>query len=455
MPTNFLPWLVRNATLSDRSAIAKEMIDELKRRIARTLSDEAGTLGDDHELLSAMVAVVANNSLEDPNDIVAHALEAAGSDAEGLIDTFAREALVASNFDHLFDIAERYSGWRADRDVLAALCSEGLAPAAQTQPKSKLPPRNLLFDSASRRRSTGADYGGANVSHLFMEADPPDPGKGWVIQATVYEVFFAALSEALSDGGVAGWSTMPRNAEKSWLGKALRAMEGLAEHIACEWKTSGHWPTVGEIYRHTDLKPPESNSHFEKRALSSFRFALRDVAIDLATIGKGLEANGLIDAREIESVVESAYWNDDVWLWGFAERRLSFELHSQAAAKILVERVNGQLDKSITSFSDRSTHVAQLALFAYDHGLAALAKKLLGRALNCVLGYGAYEDPFALEVLESLNLLAKRGDAKSGEALLSLAGEFEALTGSTDEEAASSPGTVLQGHLWVLPGKHS
>ena len=434
VPSGFLPGLVRIAKPSDREEVAREAIQELKQRVARTLSDESGAIGDEQEHLSAMVAVAASNSLNDPSDVVAYVLEAASSDMDSVVGIFVREALLASNFDYLFDVAEPHARWRVARDVLAAMCSEGLAPSARPDLKANSHPAicclALALGGEAERPNTEQD-----ISHLFVDGEPAGPEKGWIINDTVYEVFFSALFEALSGRVASGWAKMTADAELKWLGEAVRALEQLAEHIGREWKSSGYWPTVAEIYDRIDLSPPLSNSYFDKRALTFVRFAIRDIVIDLATIGKGLDRNALIHDRDIESVVESAFWSDDVWLWGFAERRLPLALHSQSAAKILVERVDTQLDRSITSFSERSTHLVQLALFAFDHGLLEHAKSVLSRAFSCVLGYGTYEDPFALEVLESLHLLAESGDAKSAEALLGLAGEFEALTVSTDEEA--------------------
>ena len=70
-------------------------------------------------------------------------------------------------------------------------------------------------------------------------------------------------------------------------------------------------------------------------------------------------------------------------------------------------------------------------MFASDYDLVSLAQKELKRAVGCLLGYGWRKDPFALEVLESLGLVAKNND-DARKALLNLAGEFEAITDYTD-----------------------
>ena len=126
----------------------------------------------------------------------------------------------------------------------------------------------------------------------------------------------------------------------------------------------------------------------------------------------------------------SPFWLDELWLDTFNERRLP--LHTQDAAQVFVERIGRYLDTKITEFNERATATAKLAMFALDNGLVPLAQKELRRAVGCLLGYGWHKDLLALEVLESLDILAKKGDAEARKAILDLAGEFEAITDYTD-----------------------
>ena len=71
-------------------------------------------------------------------------------------------------------------------------------------------------------------------------------------------------------------------------------------------------------------------------------------------------------------------------------------------------------------------------MFASDNDLFPLAQSELRRAIGCLLGYGWHKDMFAFEVLRSLELLAENDDAEAQEAILDLAGEFEAITVYTD-----------------------
>ena len=112
------------------------------------------------------------------------------------------------------------------------------------------------------------------------------------------------------------------------------------------------------------------------------------------------------------------FWLDELWVDHFTERCIP--LHTPEAAQALVERVGHNLDTKITEVIERTRDTTKLAMFAADHDLAPLAQKELKRAVGCMLGYGWRKDTFALEVLESLDLLARNGDGDALKALIDL-----------------------------------
>ena len=190
------------------------------------------------------------------------------------------------------------------------------------------------------------------------------------------------------------------------------------------------WPTLQNIYGAFELERPASHSYDVQRRFIAVRLALRDIAVDLCTIAKGLDPNALIDVSDIDSVPMSPFWLDELWIETFSERRLL--LHTPRAAQAFVERVGSYLDSTITEFNERATAAVKLAMFASDYDLVLPAQKELRRAVGCLLGYGWRKDTFAFDVLESLHVLSKNGDAKARKAILDLAGEFEAITEYTD-----------------------
>ena len=429
-PSGLLPFIVRSADESIRPKLAKAVITELNWRITHFCDNETAAVNQEYNLVKDIVAVAAGNKLENPTRILTYAKRVARGDAAGLIATYVQASVLASNFDNVFVAGNQYSGFQLDRDVLAALCLDGIAPDTKPKLKALTHPaiRCLAFlkgGGITKRARTRRD-----ISHLFIRSDPPDPTLTVHIHAAMYEAFFAALAAELSGRKAQGWSRIPVNAQTTWLSEAVRTLERLAGGIAEGWKRSRQWPTLRDIYGSFELRPPPSQPSEEQRPFIGIRLALRDIAVDLCTIAKGLDPNALIDVSDIESASMSPFWLDELWLDSFTERRLP--LHAPEAARALVERMGRRLDTEITEFFKRAEDAAKLAMLASDHDLVPLAQKELRRAVGCLLGYGWHKDLFANEVLESLDLLAKSSDADARRALLDLAGEFEAITDYTD-----------------------
>ena len=407
---DMLPFLVRNADESIRADLAQAAVDELNQRIDRRHDNETVSSDQQHDLAGGIVGVAANTKPENAQRVVAFAKQAATADS--LIATYAQESILARNFDNVFAVSRRWSGHQLDREVLAALCLEGLDPATKPKLKALAHPAirclAILKGGIAKRSRTKKD-----LSHLFIGGDGSDARFAEDTREIVYEVFFAALAAELSGGKAQGWSNIPANAQTTWLSEAVRALERLAGDIAEVWKASRRWPTLQDIYRAFKLQQPTSRFHDVRRRFIAVRLALRDIAVDLCTIAKGFDPNALININDIDSVSMSPFWLDALWLDSFAERRLP--LHTPEAAQALVERIGHDLDTKITEFNERTTDATKLAMFAFDNGLIPLAQKELRRAVGCLLGYGWRKDLFALEVLESLDLLAKNGDGDARE----------------------------------------
>ena len=429
-PEGLLPFIVRCADESIRAKVAQAAIDELNQRIDRCHNDDMEYSDRQSELAMSVVAVVASDGSQSAQRVLAYAKRV--MDADALIATYVGESLLAFNFDNVFEAGKQWSRHDIDRDVFVALCFEGLNPAAKPELKALTHPaiRCLAFikgGGATKRSRTKKE-----LSRLFVGSDGSDTMFAAEMRGVLYEVFFAAFAAALSGDKAQGWSKIPEHAQKTWLSDAVRALERLAENITEGWKETRKWPTLQEIYRIFELQQSTSSSNEVQRHLIAVRLALRDIAVDLCTIARGLDALAHIDMSDIESASMSPFWLDEIWFEGFTERRLP--LHSKDAAQELVERIGCHLDTEITEFNERTTTSAKLAMFAYDNGLFSLAQKELRRAAGCLLGYVWRKDMFADEVLESLDLLVKNGDADARNAILDLAGEFEAITDYTDRD---------------------
>lgn len=455
-PDGILPYIVSSADRSIREQLAEDALDELNRR--STLYDRnTGSYNRPSELANAIVAVFAYFAPENAQDVVAYAqkiydarefstiyaqapnLDAnfdrviafakAKEDADALIATYTRESILVFNFDNVFEAGQCWTGFQLDRDVLAALCLEGLAPSQKPKLKALTHPAirclALLKGGAAER-----DRAQRDISRMFVGGDGPDERFDQDTRFVLYEIFFAALASALSGGKAQGWSKIPMDARTTWLSEAVRALEQLAGEIADRWQTLQPWPTLQEIYETFELHPPASRSFTAHRRFTAVLIALRDVAIDLCTIARCLDSNAFIGMDAIEFASKSPFWSNGLWLEAFSERRLP--LHTREAAQVFVERAGSYLDKTITNSNERTTTAIRLAMFASDHGLTPLAQNELRRAARCLLSYGHHKDMFSFEVLESLDLLAKSANEDARKTLLDLAGEFEAITVYTD-----------------------
>ncbi len=194
---DLLPFIVRSADESVRADVVRNTIAELNRRIACRRDNETGTGDRQSELIHAIAAVNANDEPLRAQSLVAYAKRAANADA--LITTYAQESILVRNFDNVFAVGRQWSGHRLDREVFAALCLEGLDPAAKPELKALTHPAircfALLKGGTAKRSQTKKD-----LSRLFAGDDSPDPGFVHDTRRVVYEVFFVALATGLSGG---------------------------------------------------------------------------------------------------------------------------------------------------------------------------------------------------------------------------------------------------------------
>lgn len=426
-PAALLPFLVRSADESIRADIARNAIAELNRRITQLDNDDGGSGPSSHDLAHAIVGVAAGDEFFKPQQVLAWAKRT--HTVDGLVATYVRSSLLAGHYDNVFAAGERWCRHDLDRDVLAALCFEGLAPAAKPKLKAR---KHLAIRCWAAVNGDGATrtWADRDLSRFFDEDDGMEPTLAPQMRGVVYDAFFRALLNALAGGKGHRWAKIPENAESSWFGTAVRSLERVAVGIAEGWMNLQRWPTVRDVYGSLTLEPPTSLQAKEQHRFTAVRLGLADIVVDLCTMARGLDASASIELKDIEIASASPFWLDDLWLEAFCERRLP--LHSSEAVQGLMRRVRQNLDSQIMEFSDRSAVSTKLALFASDNGLAAVAHQELQRAAGCLLGFASHKDLFASEVLESLDHLAKSGDEVAKKTLLELAGEFETITKYTD-----------------------
>ena len=440
--TQVIPFVMRASDASIQPALIREAIAELASRRAHIVSRAESETDELDAVWMSIVSLFATRSADESQQVehIANRTRV----TEALLDAYVRESLVAGHTQNVFLAGRRWSSPRIDRDVLAALCVEGLAPSAHAGLKASDHPAVCVLACLKGQRPPVLGPP-CDLGPLFAPDELYEP-RGHQIHHSLYDMFFSALTSALSRGQATGWAKIPIGSHDSWLGRAARALERIADDLAIRWRVSHGLPSLVEFYSAFELEPPSSASGRTDSDSVGVRLALRDIAIDLCTIAYGLDANSLIQPEDVTDLPQMPFWSDDLWLETFIERRL--RLHTPGAAQVLVERGRRSLDYQITEFTDRATKIAQLALFAANHELTSDANALLRRGFGCVLGYGWRKDLFALQVLESLEMLIQSGDTDASTILLDLAGEFEAIPEYTDRDETT---TILEDYYESIP----
>ncbi len=400
----------------------EKVIDELNRRHAAAASTDDQGHWDAY--LDAVVRVMARQPEERADRVIAFA---EGAGAEGLIEAYTTESLRVGNHHNVLAMGSRRSAYGLDRDVLAALCLEGIRPSAKPGLLAADGPACGCLDLLKTGEYTGC-LGEADVSHLWNIQE--DFGLAHAVRRAGYGVFFTSLATALS-GSVAGpRAKLGEAGNGTWLGSAMRALERLAGEIGSGWLTGRRWPTLRDIYGTFTISLPPVPSSRERSAIVGVRLALQDIAVDLCLLGTGNLGAPKIGSQDVRAASGSPLWSMEPWLETFSDRPVP--VHSAKGAEALLELVATDLEDRVVEFSERAAIAAKAARFALDHRLHERCREELRRVADCLLAYGNRKDVFVFEVLSALRLFADQGDQEARDTFLSLAKEIEAITDYTD-----------------------
>ena len=400
----------------------ERVIDELNRRHAAAASTDDRGHWDAYS--DAVVRVVARQPEERADRVIAFA---EGAGAEGLIEVYTTESLRVGNHHNVLAMGLRRSAHGLDRDVLAALCLEGIGPSARPGLLAANGPAcgclALLKTGECAGRLAEAD-----VSHLWNIQE--DIGLGHAVRRAGYGVFFTSLAVALSGSVPGPRAKLGEAANRTWLGRAMRALERLAGETGTEWLTGRRWPTLRDVYRTFTLSRPSVPSFKERRAIGGVRLALQDIAVDLCLLGTGILGEPKVSSQDVRAASGSPLWSMEAWLETFSDRPVP--VHSAEGAEALLELVAKDLEDRVVEFSERAAIAANAARFALDHRLHERCREELRRVADCLLAYGNRKDIFVFDVLSAVRLFADQGDQEARDTFLSLAKEIEAITDYTD-----------------------
>ena len=420
----------------------EKVIGELNRRHAVAASTDDQGHWDAYS--DAVVRVVARQPEERADHVIAFA---EGADAEGLIEVYTTESLRVGNHHNVLAMGSRRSAYGLDRDVLTALCLEGIGPSAKPGLLAADGPACGCLDLLKTGERTGC-LGKADVSHLWNIQE--DFGLAHAVRRAGYDVFFTSLAATLS-GSVAGpRAKLAEPGNGTWLGSAMRALERLAGGIGSGWLTGRRWPTLRDVYRTITISLPPVPSSRERSAIVGVRLALQDIAVDLCLLGTGILGAPKISSRDVRAASGFPLWSMEAWLETFSDRPVP--VHSAGGAEALLALVATDLEDRVVEFSKRAAIAAKAARFALDHRLHERCREELRRVADCLLAYGNRKDVFVFEVLSALRLFADQGDQEARDTFLSLAKEIEAITDYTDGDGTRHARSELhQGIAALFP----
>ena len=427
LPSDEIPVVVRNSDTCLQDQAVSAAVSELNRRITAGASSDPEYLAELEKAAYALVAVAAHGGPDHPDRVANFVMRA--EEPDSLISCYCRESTLAGRFQNVLSLPENLYGPSISRDMLSALCFEGLPPESwpkhAVQSSHAIKCLSLLMCGSDDNVGTPLD-----LSSLFGEGHHFDPDRLHDLAGKLHMLFFSALATALNGRSSSHQITIPIDSEASWLARAVRKLERIALDAAQNWKKTKYWISLTDLYQAFDLHPDTSKPLDQDWHQTSVRLGLRLIAEDICTISIGLRPNGLITEEDMQCVADSHYWSDEAWVHGFTSRRLV--LHDPCAANAMVQRIVCSLEKKVTEFCERSNLRIKLALFASKHQLVDVARQQLTQAADCLLGYGFRKDPYANDILESLEMLAEKGDPRAKQALLDLAGPFEDICNYTD-----------------------
>ena len=427
LPSDLIPFVVRNSSSSLHTQTFSAATAELNNRMSNKATPYNEQNDETQHAAFAVVAVAAHGGADQRAQVESFVKNT--DDPESLISHYCRESILSGRFENILSLSKNLTGPHVEGDILAALCFEGLPPEHRYTSDAHSSPAIVCL-SLLQGGSGNEVFPQLDLSDLFADREFYESDLAYELADKLYTLFFSILSVTLSGRPLTSHPTIPLGSEASWLALAIKKLEKMAVEAGQQWKTVGNWITLAALYDAFDLSPDMSEPVGQNWQLAGVRQALRTIALDVCTIGVGLQPSNLITECDVRTVAASPYWSDEVWLDAFTSWRLV--LHEPTAAQIIIQRIARTLDHSITEFCDRSNIRIKLAMFAYSHQLFDDARKQLTRAVDCLLGYGFRKDPYAKEILESLDLLAKSGDPRALPTLLELAGAFEHICDYTD-----------------------
>lgn len=441
-PSALLPFLVEASVPEVRPRFGEAVVEEIRERFARGPKEDVHDPGHSQELSDAFARTVVHINAR-KRQLVEWTEKNGITDAT--ITRYARTANRIGERSKVLEVAEEVAGVSFDRELFTALALEGLGPGKRAKLKGSEHPPTRVLAILKGEMPTGQH----RRSDLTKAIDSgPDPGDVWSapIGPILRKAYFDCLAARLDGHHQEPWSSYTANPKTEHVADALLALESLAGFVATSWTEGQRWPTLAEFFGALELEEPERLTFEMDRQFVCVRSALAEIAVDHVLLGVAVDASRTIGPEDLRAVEAHAFWSDALWIHVATERRLP--IHSQDAARVIVEREMARLDETRQETNESTDEATKLALFASDSGLTDLGRQLLERALGFLLGYGWRKDSFAYEALSTLEMLIVRGDADAGRWLLEIAPAIDAILDFTDGKGTCGARSFL--HKLVL-----
>lgn len=422
--------LVLHAPSDRRSEVAGAAVEELWRRVAAWIALRHKPGQDFDRTLDALVRCAARDGVIGLPRLLR--LLARHRDPQSLFDRFVRGLGDAGDIDTLKVLRRSLSGRahaetrrRCQEEMLRAAWRQGGDPVQLLGRFVLLSPllaaRTVLRDPTARPRLDLPPPPGDIVKRRYRGQKSPG------LEKFFRDYFWSAVVVRRTGDPSAGYHGLDRSG-LGWARNALEILDGAADGIV----TGDVRPCFATLFIElADLAPVAFSNEREQDYFQyvAFRKAIARLSIDLHLLGSEEDGDWRIPLCSFEIARGSMHWVDEIWLAGNAADAVP-HLSVEAATRFLPE-LAGKFSAEVSDFAERGESWTQLAALAHLYRVPD-AKLWMGRAADCVLGYGHHKDLSAIQMLEAIVTVHPTDAGRSADWIRAVAPIIEHVTEFTD-----------------------
>lgn len=217
----------------------------------------------------------------------------------------------------------------------------------------------------------------------------------------LHGLFFYSLARVLEIDGAPVIDIKPNYCNRTWLESIAMHMINAANRVGAIF-ARGETPSFDLVYRlFSHVTPP--NKYDEHREYVIFRRALLAIAQDLFLLSAARGNLSEVPPAELNRVIKSQHFSFSEW----SELYVHKELHilTKESVESLLQSELQNASSAVSLFNERTEQYLGLCELALHQDAFSIATEALGKALNCVMGYGwRKEGSFAhvLDVIEAM-----------------------------------------------------